>query len=96
MERYQLATYGTNYVKARWRSVATCLSSLKINQLVIKLSLTEILRNSYIFIDEAVRDIIQSENFWWQDIELLNILDEIMQCIVIFEIDVPKLSQFCE
>ena len=76
MERYQLATYGTNYctlklpVKTRWGSVATCLSSLKINQLAIKLSLTEILRNSYIFIDEAVRDIIQSENFWRQDMEL--------------------------
>jgi hypothetical protein len=68
------------------------LPSLKINQLelAVKLSLTEILRNSYIFIDEAVRDIIQSENFWRQDIELLNILDEIVQCIVIFENDVPK------
>jgi hypothetical protein len=102
LKKYQQATYGANYctlklpVKTRWGSVATCLSSLKINQLAIKLSLTEILRGSDIFIDEMIKNIIQSEDFWEQTTELLNILDEIVQGIIIFESDVPKLSQFYE
>ncbi|KAF0385584.1 zinc finger bed domain-containing protein 1-like [Gigaspora margarita] len=100
LKRYQEDKYGSNYktlklpVETRWGSSASCLSSIKVNQLAISLATTELINHPTAIIDSEIIEIVQNNNFWNEIQNLFVILKIIVSGITIFESNISYLSQF--
>ena len=98
LKRYQLSNYNKQIslklpVKTCWRSSAICLKSLQVNQLAIELTITELSRNRKIKIDDDIKNTVLDDEFWQNIDDLLEILNQFVIGISIFESDTPSLSR---
>ena len=74
-------------------SSAICLKSLQVNQLTIELTITELLQNRKIKIDDDIKNTVLDDEFWQNIDDLLEILNQFVIGISIFESDTPSLSR---
>ena len=98
LKRHQLSNYNKQIslklpVKTRWGSSAICLKSLQVNQLAIELTIIELSRNRKIKIDDDIKNTVLDDEFWQNIDDLLEILNQFVIGISIFESDTPSLSK---